>query len=69
MEGAKLRLYAELSPAVLLAMSAQDFAGKLERVDNLTVTPDMLAGLLGQVKGVLSSRAQLPATQEPGAGK
>jgi hypothetical protein len=66
MEGTKVRLYAELPPAVLLAMAAQDFAGKLERVDNLTVTPDMLAGLLGQVKGVLSGKAVTQVSSEAG---
>jgi hypothetical protein len=47
-------IVAELPPAVLLAMAAREFSGKLERVDSLTVTPDMLTGFLSQFGGVLN---------------
>lgn len=64
MERAHIELVSQLPPAVLLAMAAREFAGKLDRIDNLTVTPDMLAGVLGQVRGALES-----SQQEAGANK
>ncbi len=57
MERARVDVYAELPPAVLMAMAAQEFAGKLRRIDNLTVTPDMLSGLMTQVKQTLDGKA------------
>ncbi|MEL7152216.1 MAG: SPFH domain-containing protein, partial [Pseudomonadota bacterium] len=46
MEREQVSLYADLSPAVLMALAAQEFAGKLQTIDNLTITPDMLSGLM-----------------------
>ena len=34
----------------MLALAAQEFAGKLERIDSLNVSPDMLAGIVQQAK-------------------
>lgn len=53
MERARMEIYGTLPPAVLLALAAQEFAGKLDRIDNLTITPDMLAGVMAQVKGLI----------------
>jgi hypothetical protein len=39
-----------LEPAVLYALAAREFAGKLERIDSLTVSPDMLSGLMSQLR-------------------
>ena len=58
MEGARIEVYKGLPPAVLFAMAAQEFAGKLERIDNLTVTPDMLTGLMRQFQGQLAVSGQ-----------
>lgn len=55
MERARMDIYADLPPTVLLAMAAQEFAAKLERIDNLTVTPDMLSGLMSQMRGVMGA--------------
>jgi regulator of protease activity HflC (stomatin/prohibitin superfamily) len=54
MEQARMSVYRELPPAVLMGLAARDFAGKLERIDNLSITPDMLSSLLGQMRGALS---------------
>lgn len=45
--GEQLRLdaYRDLPPQAVLALAAQELAGQL-RIDNLTITPDMLGGLL-----------------------
>jgi len=53
MERARMDVYATLPPAILLALAAQEFAGKLQKIDNLTITPDMLSGVLGQIKDVI----------------
>ena len=58
MERARLGAYAGVSPTVLMALAAQEFASKLERIDNLTVTPDMLAGLLGQLRTVTAGAGE-----------
>ncbi len=50
MERARIDVYRNLPPAMLLAMAAQEFATKVDRIDNLTVTPDMLAGLASQMQ-------------------
>ncbi|MBE0532016.1 MAG: hypothetical protein IH626_14385 [Rhodospirillales bacterium] len=59
MERARIEVYAALPPTVLLALAAREFAAKLERIDNLTVTPDMLTGLMGQVRGLFNA-PQIP---------
>lgn len=53
MERERLAVYGELPPATLMAMAVRDFAGKLERIDSVTVTPDMLAGLVSQLRGAV----------------
>lgn len=64
MERERIAVYADLPPLVLLAMAAQEFAGKLERIDNLTITPDMLSGLMGQLKGALAYTGATVEAQE-----
>lgn len=56
MEKERMAIYADLPPNVLFAMAAQEFAGKLQTIDNLTVTPDMLSNVFAQVQS-----AMLPA--------
>ncbi len=55
-EGAKaalerehIELVSSIEPRVLLALAAQEFAGKLKTIDNFTITPDMLGSLLTDV--------------------
>jgi regulator of protease activity HflC (stomatin/prohibitin superfamily) len=52
-EGAKaaierehIELVSSVEPRVLLALAAQEFAGKLKSIQNFTITPDMLGSLL-----------------------
>ncbi|MEP0069050.1 SPFH domain-containing protein [Pyruvatibacter sp.] len=53
-EQARMNVFSNVPPAVLLALAAQEFAGKVNAIDNLTVTPDMLTGLMTQVGGLLN---------------
>ncbi|MEM1050233.1 MAG: SPFH domain-containing protein [Pseudomonadota bacterium] len=57
MEKDRVGVYSDLAPAVLMAMAAREFAGKLETIDNLTVTPDMLAGFVSQIRNVVAGPA------------
>jgi regulator of protease activity HflC (stomatin/prohibitin superfamily) len=45
-ERERLEALAGMSPAVLAAMAARELAGKLQRIDHLNITPDLLAPLL-----------------------
>jgi len=51
MEKARMNIFANLEPSVVLALAAQEFAGKLSKVDNLTISPDMLNSFVEQMKG------------------
>lgn len=62
MEGQRIDLVSGLPPSVLMAVAVRDFAGKLDRIDSLTITPDMLSGIANQLKGLLASSV---ATGEP----
>jgi regulator of protease activity HflC (stomatin/prohibitin superfamily) len=42
-EQAHFAVYRDLPPAVLLGLAARDLAGKLDRIEHLNVTPDLLA--------------------------
>ena len=59
MEKERLAIYSELAPETLMAMAAKEFAGKLEHIDNISVTPDMLAGVVSQLRG--TGRSAEPA--------
>lgn len=50
-EEAILRVYASIGRDVLTALALRDAAGALPKIDNLTVTPDLLTGLLGKLAG------------------
>jgi regulator of protease activity HflC (stomatin/prohibitin superfamily) len=49
MEKARTDIYAGLAPGVLLGIAAREFAGKLQKIEHLNVTPDMLGALLGEL--------------------
>lgn len=57
MEKARMAAVANVPPAVMFALAAQAFAGKLDRIDSLTVSPDMLAGLVQQAKALVNPAA------------
>jgi hypothetical protein len=38
-----------MPPEVLIALAAQELAGKLQRIEHLTITPDLLAPLLASL--------------------
>ncbi|MDG4787575.1 SPFH domain-containing protein [Micromonospora sp. WMMD1102] len=48
-EAARLAAYRDLSPEVLHALALREVAGQLPEIGQLTVTPDVLTGLLGRL--------------------
>ncbi|MGB0906744.1 MAG: hypothetical protein ACPGVT_04560 [Maricaulaceae bacterium] len=66
MEKARMNIFANLEPSVVLALAAQEFAGKLSKIDNLTISPDMLSHFVDQMKGALSApRVENTKTNTP----
>lgn len=57
MEKARMAAIADVPPAVMFALAAQEFAGKLEKIDSLNVSPDMLAGIVQQAKLLMAPQA------------
>lgn len=49
-ERARVDVYRDLPPAVLMGLAARDLAGKLTKVEHLNVTPDLLAGVLNEFR-------------------
>ncbi|RIV87813.1 SPFH domain-containing protein [Aurantiacibacter zhengii] len=45
-EQAHMAVYRDLPPQVLLGLAAREFAAKVDRIEHLNVTPDMLAQLV-----------------------
>ena len=62
MEQARIAIFRDLPPHVLLGLAARAFAEKLTKVDQLNVTPDMLASVLGEL-----GRSSRLASGNPGS--
>ncbi len=46
----RIAIYRDLPPAVLLGLAARELAGKLDTIEHLNVTPDLLASILGEFR-------------------
>lgn len=53
----RMAVLAGLPVGALYALAAREFAAKLERVDSLTVSPDMISGLINQVRALTTAGA------------
>lgn len=49
-ERARVAIYRDVAPGTLLGLAAQALAGKLDTIEHVNVTPDLLATLLGEVR-------------------
>jgi regulator of protease activity HflC (stomatin/prohibitin superfamily) len=45
-ESDRIAVYRDLAPAVLMGLAAREFAGKIETIEHLNLTPDMLGTLI-----------------------
>ncbi len=48
-EKARMDIYRDLPRDILMALAAREFAGKLTSIEHLSVTPDLLGSLLGDL--------------------
>ena len=62
-ERRRVDTYRDLPPAVLLGLAARELAGKLETIEHVSITPDLLAAVLGEV------RKAAPQLAAPAAGR
>lgn len=46
----RIAIYRDLPPAVLLGLAARELAGKLDTIEHLNVTPDLLASIVGEFR-------------------
>ncbi len=60
-EQAHIAAYRDLPPAVLLGLAARELAGKLDTIEHVNVTPDLLASLVGEFRRDHAAPAALPA--------
>lgn len=49
-EQQRIAVYRDLPPTILLGLAAQQLAGKLETIEHVNITPDLLATLLGEFR-------------------
>ena len=49
-DGAHIAIYRDLPPAVLMGLAARELAGKLDTIEHVNVTPDLLASLIGEFR-------------------
>jgi regulator of protease activity HflC (stomatin/prohibitin superfamily) len=49
-DGAQIAVYRDLPPAVLMGLAARELAGKLDTIEHINVTPDLLASLIGEFR-------------------
>lgn len=49
-EQARMSIYRDLPPSVMLGLAARELAGKLDTIEHLNVTPDLLATVLGEFR-------------------
>ncbi|GEP05853.1 SPFH domain-containing protein [Methylobacterium oxalidis] len=49
-EQRRVAVYRDLPPTVLLGLAARELAGKLETIEHVTVTPDLIAAALGEFR-------------------
>ena len=48
-ESDRIAVYRDLAPAVLMGLAAREFAGKIETIEHLNLTPDMLGTLFSDL--------------------
>ncbi len=59
-ERARLALYEALTPQVILSLAAQDFARKLQRIDHLNLSPELLGPMLQDLLAAGTKRLSTP---------
>jgi hypothetical protein len=66
LERERVDVYRTMSPAVLAALAAQELAGKLQRIEHLNITPDLLGPILSNFLDGSKRVAARPEAGEEG---
>jgi regulator of protease activity HflC (stomatin/prohibitin superfamily) len=72
MERARVSIYSDQPPAVILGLAAQEFAGKLHTIEHLNITPEVLSAFIGDAlrsAGPKSRTERAPKTPAPAASR
>ena len=64
LEVERLAAYRDLPAAVLMGLAAREFAGKIETIEHLNVTPDLLGTLLADLTGAATRRLDAGTSAE-----
>ena len=66
MERTRVAIYSDQSPAVILGLAAQEFAGKLHTIEHLNISPEVLSAFIGDaLRSTRSGGAETPAPKAP----
>lgn len=57
-EAERMNIYRDLPPAALMGLAARELAGKLQSIEHLSLTPDVLGSLLQRVLGAQASKLE-----------
>lgn len=57
-ERERMEIYRELPPAALMGLAARELAGKLQNIEHLNLSPDLLGSLLERVLGAQARRLE-----------
>jgi hypothetical protein len=62
-ESDRIAVYRNLAPAVLMGLAAREFAGKIETIEHLNLTPDLLGSVLTDLLAAGTRRLEAGATE------
>ena len=62
-EAERIAVYRDLAPAVLMGLAAREFAGKIETIEHLNLTPDLLGPLLSDLLSAGTRRLEAGASE------
>lgn len=57
-EAASMEIYRDVPAHVMTGLAMREFAGKLEVIEHLNITPDMLSSLFGDLMGAATKRLE-----------
>lgn len=66
LEKERIAAYGALPPNALLALAAREFAAKIERIEHLNISPDMLSPFIADLAAAGAARLTSGATAEGG---
>ncbi|NRD90734.1 band 7 protein [Sphingopyxis sp. BSNA05] len=64
-ETAHIAVYRDLAPGVLLGLAAREMAGKLDNIEHLNITPDILAAVMREFGGKVEGAQHVALTPQP----